>query len=157
MLIYSPTGVYRGKKLAAQKIWLVTFSFQGGDFIPLLAKLAHANTHTGDHHQHLGDWWGWQVLRWPQQIRPAAPSQFGICSNSARPGLGSWAASLGSRVAQPCTRTRLTAAAINAVFDIFRDLHVVIEHRSDHKFMYDFCILPVCLWQAADQSIYIIL
>ena len=51
-----PNGSTGIKNLAAQKIWVVTFSFQGGDFIPLLAKLAHTNIHTGSHHQHLGDW-----------------------------------------------------------------------------------------------------
>ena len=42
-----PKWVLQGKKIAAQKIWLVTFSFQGGDFIPLLAKLVYANTLAG--------------------------------------------------------------------------------------------------------------
>jgi hypothetical protein len=38
-----PKWILQGKKIAAQKIWLVTFSFQGGDLLPLLAKLAYTN------------------------------------------------------------------------------------------------------------------
>ena len=33
-----PKWVYRGKKIAAQKIRIVTFSFSDGDFRPLVAK-----------------------------------------------------------------------------------------------------------------------
>jgi hypothetical protein len=37
-----PKWVLQGKKIAAQKIWLVTFSFQGGDLLPLV--LYYSNT-----------------------------------------------------------------------------------------------------------------
>ena len=33
-----PKWVHRGKKIAAQKIWIVTLSFSDGDFRPLVTK-----------------------------------------------------------------------------------------------------------------------
>ena len=36
--VLCPNGVHRGKKIAAQKIWIVTLSFSDGDFRPLVTK-----------------------------------------------------------------------------------------------------------------------
>jgi hypothetical protein len=40
---FRPKWVYRGKKLERKKIRVEYFCFQGGDLLPLLAKLAATN------------------------------------------------------------------------------------------------------------------